>query len=55
MAVRCMFRFSVDLLGHSITDPTGICKLMDCLVMVFMDEFSNFFDIFYRFVGAWLP
>jgi hypothetical protein len=28
---------------------------MDCSATVFVDEFSNFFNIFCRFDGAWLP
>jgi hypothetical protein len=28
-------------------------ELMDCFVTVFVDEFSNFFNIFCRFAGAW--
>jgi hypothetical protein len=41
--------------ANSITDPNGVCSRMDCSVTVFMDEFSNFFNIFYRFVAAWSP
>jgi hypothetical protein len=29
-------------LANSITDPNGVCKLMDCSVMVFVEEFSIF-------------
>jgi hypothetical protein len=29
----------------SVIDSSGVCKLMDCLATVFMDEFSNFFNI----------
>jgi hypothetical protein len=28
---------------------------MDCLATVFVDEFSNFFNVFCGFAGAWLP
>jgi hypothetical protein len=47
--------FCQDLLANSITDPNGVCGLMDCSVMVFVDEFSNFFNIICRFAGAWSP
>jgi hypothetical protein len=40
---------------NSITDPSGVCKLMDCSAMVFVDDFSKFFNIFCRFAGAWSP
>jgi hypothetical protein len=32
-------------MAYSITDPSGVCELMDCLAVVFVDEFSNFFNI----------
>jgi hypothetical protein len=38
--------------ANSITDPSGVCKLMDCLAIVIVDEFLNFFNIFCRFAGA---
>jgi hypothetical protein len=51
-----MLKFSVkDFLANSMTDPYGVCELMDCLAAVFVVEFSNFFNIFYGFAGAWLP
>jgi hypothetical protein len=31
-----------DFLANSITDPNGVCELMDCSATVFVDEFSNF-------------
>jgi hypothetical protein len=35
-----MFKCSVeDPLANSITDSSSVCELMDCSVMVFMDEF----------------
>jgi hypothetical protein len=36
----------------SITDPNGVCKLMDCLAVVLMDEFSNCLNIFCHFAGT---
>jgi hypothetical protein len=36
VAMRHMFIFSVKI-WRSVSDPSGACKLMDCLVMVFMD------------------
>jgi hypothetical protein len=33
----------------SITDPSGVCELMDCSAAVLVDEFSNFFNIFLSF------
>jgi hypothetical protein len=47
--------FLYDLLANSLTDPNGVCELMDCSATVFVDEFSNFFNIFCRFAGAWSP
>jgi hypothetical protein len=44
--------FCEDLLAKSITDPKRCLWLMDCLVVVFMDEFSNFFNIFCHYAGA---
>jgi hypothetical protein len=41
--------------SSSITDPNGVCELMDCLAIVFVDEFLNFFNIFCHFAGAWSP
>jgi hypothetical protein len=41
--------------GKLHTDPSGVCELMDCLAMVFIDEFSNLFNIFCRFAGVWSP
>jgi hypothetical protein len=38
-----------NLLANSITDPSGVCELMDCLATVFVDEFSNFFQHFVSF------
>jgi hypothetical protein len=35
-----------DLLANSLTDPNGVCKLMDCLTTLFVDEFPNFFSTF---------
>jgi hypothetical protein len=46
---------SKDLLANPITDPNCVCKLMDSSAMVFVDAFSNFFNIFYGFAGAWSP
>jgi hypothetical protein len=43
VAMRRMFKFSVKNLANSIIDPNGVCELMDCSAMVFVDEFSNFF------------
>jgi hypothetical protein len=37
----------------SITDPNDVCELLDCSATVFVDEFSDFFDNFCRFAGAW--
>jgi hypothetical protein len=61
-AVRCVVVlkepvtvFYKDPLANSITDPNGVCKLMDCSATVFMNEFSNFVNIFCPFAGAWLP
>jgi hypothetical protein len=49
-----MFEFSVNISWqNSITDPNGACKLMDCSAPVFMDEFSNVFNKFCHFAGAW--
>jgi hypothetical protein len=31
-----------DLRANSITDPNGVCELMDCSAIVFVDEFSIF-------------
>jgi hypothetical protein len=45
--------FSEDILANSISDPNGVCELMDHLVMAFVGEFLNFFNIFCRFTGAW--
>jgi hypothetical protein len=42
-------------LANSITDPNGVCELMDCSAAVFVDEFLKFFNIFCCFAGAWLP
>jgi hypothetical protein len=42
-----MLKFSVKI--FSITDPSGVCKLMDCSMTVFVDEFSNFFQHFLSF------
>jgi hypothetical protein len=44
-----------DFLANSITDPNGVCELMDCSTTIFVDEFQNFFNIFCRSVGAWSP
>jgi hypothetical protein len=44
-----------DLMANSITDPNAVCDLMDCLVMVFVDVFSNCLNIFCHFAGVWLP
>jgi hypothetical protein len=44
-----------DLLANSITDTNGVCKLVDCSAMVFVDEFSNFFNIFCHSAAAWSP
>jgi hypothetical protein len=45
-AMQCMFKLSVkDLLANSITDPSSVCEAIDCSSMVFVDEFSNFFNI----------
>jgi hypothetical protein len=52
-AVHVQF-FCYDL-ANSVTDPSGVCELMDCSAVVFMDELSNFINILYRFAGAWLP
>jgi hypothetical protein len=41
--------------ANSITEPSGVCKLMDCSVTDFMDEFSNIFNIFCHSGGAWSP
>jgi hypothetical protein len=48
----CTFTFSVT--GKPITDSNGACELMDCSAMVFINEFSNLFNIFYCFVGGLL-
>jgi hypothetical protein len=46
-AMQRMFKFSVeDLLANSISDPNVVCELMDCSVTVFVDEFSDSFNIF---------
>jgi hypothetical protein len=39
----------------SITDPNGVCELIDCSATVFVDEFTNFFNSFYRFAGTCSP
>jgi hypothetical protein len=39
--------FCQDLLANSITDPNGVCKLMDYLATVFMDKISRFLSTFY--------
>jgi hypothetical protein len=41
--------------ANSITDRSGVCELMDCFAMSFMDEFSNIFNIFCGFAGVWSP
>jgi hypothetical protein len=38
--------------GKLITDANGVFELMDCSATIFVDEFSNIFNIFYRFAGA---
>jgi hypothetical protein len=51
-----MLKFSVkDLMAKSITVPNIVCEIMNYLVMVFVDEFSKFFNIFCLFAGAWSP
>jgi hypothetical protein len=47
--------FCSDLLANSITNPNGVCGLMDCSATVFVDEYSNFFNIFCRYwcLVAW--
>jgi hypothetical protein len=52
---RACSNFLSDLQVNSITDPRRVCKLMDCSATVFIEEFSNFLNIFCRFAGAWLP
>jgi hypothetical protein len=35
----------LDLLANSITDPSGVCELMDCSATVFVDDFwSNWWN-----------
>jgi hypothetical protein len=54
--MRCMFKFSVKISWQTpIIDPNGVCELMGCSATVFMDEFSNFFNIFCYIAGAWSP
>jgi hypothetical protein len=50
-----MFKFFVKIRGDPITDPSGVCELMNYSGTVFVDEFSNFVNIFYCFAGAWSP
>jgi hypothetical protein len=47
--------FLLSLLANSVSDPNGVCEVMDCLTMVFVDEFLNFSNIFCCFAGAWSP
>jgi hypothetical protein len=54
--LRGMFRFSVKIfLANSKTGPNFVCERMDCSATIFVDEFSNFLNNFFGFVGAWSP
>jgi hypothetical protein len=44
--------FCSDLLTNSKTDPSGVCEFKDCSAVVFVDEFSNFFNVSSHFAGA---
>jgi hypothetical protein len=53
-AMGHIFKFSVKITWqNSITDPNSVCELTDCSATVFVNEFSNVFNIFCRFAGAW--